>query len=264
VLTPHKILYAISKRHKPGKEIFLTEVKTGPTWNNTNLRRIDAIAIKRSWASPCITAYEIKVDRQDFLRDEKWPEYLQFCHKFYFACPKGLIVPEELDPVVGLIWINPDNNALSIKKRAIFRNIEYPQSMFYHLVISHMHRDRHPFFSDTREYLAEWIEDKQERRQFASKVKSKMWAKMCAAEQENQKLKKEILRMERAIQEYQEIKQILAEHGVQIHYNLKRNLIDRLSHKLDSNLLSNLAIVQRMIGRILSDAQIAKDVPYES
>jgi hypothetical protein len=48
----------------------MTEVKNGPTqWGKHY--RMDAVAIKKSWANPCITCYEVKVDRQDFLRDEK-------------------------------------------------------------------------------------------------------------------------------------------------------------------------------------------------
>ena len=154
-----EVLRALSRAYNSDKVLFLSEVKTGPTWFADGLQRMDAITIKKSWTKPCITGYEIKVSRSDFMSDEKWPGYLDYCHRLYFACPRGMIQPEELSPEVGLVWVN-EKGGVRVRKRALFRNIEPPASLFYHLVISHTEPSSHPFFSGTREMILAYLEDK--------------------------------------------------------------------------------------------------------
>lgn len=60
-----QVLYALERRHRGAHhDLFFTEVKTGRTnyAEPGELLRLDAVAIKPSWASPSITAYEVKVD----------------------------------------------------------------------------------------------------------------------------------------------------------------------------------------------------------
>jgi hypothetical protein len=64
-------------------------------------KRIDIFYFSR-W-NRITMGYEIKMTRQDFLQDKKWPEYLKYCTRFYFAAPKGIIKLEELPPKIGLI-----------------------------------------------------------------------------------------------------------------------------------------------------------------
>jgi len=64
-------------------------------------KRIDAFYFNR-WNREAI-GYEVKISRQDFLHDKKWEGYLEYCTKFYFAAPKGVIKPEELPESIGLI-----------------------------------------------------------------------------------------------------------------------------------------------------------------
>lgn len=66
-------------------------------------RRIDAAIIDTSkrW----IRGFEIKVTRSDFLRDEKWYEYTQFCSSLSIVCPEGLIMKEEVPRPFGLLYI---------------------------------------------------------------------------------------------------------------------------------------------------------------
>ena len=71
----------------------LTEfpVKTG--------RRLDVLALGPQGALWCI---EVKSSRADFQADNKWPEYLDWCDRLYFAVPPGF--PEDLLPTThGLI-----------------------------------------------------------------------------------------------------------------------------------------------------------------
>ncbi len=73
-----------------------------------------------SFTKQSMAGIEIKVSRADFLGDKKWRGYLPYCEKFYFACPIGLIRPEELEPGIGLLWIH-ENGTVQIEKRAKHR-----------------------------------------------------------------------------------------------------------------------------------------------
>ena len=59
-----------------------------------NGRRADMMAID---AKGLITIVEIKVSRADLLGDQKWPDYLDYCDRFFWAVPAGFV----LDPFDG-------------------------------------------------------------------------------------------------------------------------------------------------------------------
>jgi hypothetical protein len=70
-----------------------------------NGRRADIMAID---AKGCLTIIEIKVSRADLMGDMKWPDYLDYCDRFYWAVPTGFdLAPFETDSfrpqVAGLI-----------------------------------------------------------------------------------------------------------------------------------------------------------------
>lgn len=54
-----------------------------------NGRRADLLAI---CAKGLITIVEIKVSRADLLGDGKWPEYLDYCDRYFWAVPQGFDV----------------------------------------------------------------------------------------------------------------------------------------------------------------------------
>ena len=56
-----------------------------------NGRRVDVIGIDRAGS---VVVVEIKCSVADFRGDEKWPEYREYCDRFYFAVPEGF--PTEL------------------------------------------------------------------------------------------------------------------------------------------------------------------------
>ena len=56
-------------------------------------RRVDVIGLAGDGR---ITVVEIKSSLADFRADRKWPEYLVFCDRFYFAVPEGF--PQEVLP----------------------------------------------------------------------------------------------------------------------------------------------------------------------
>src|SRR5918997_825649 len=51
-----------------------------------NGRRADMVAID---AKGVLTIVEIKVSRADLLGDHKWPDYLDYCDRFFWAVPAG-------------------------------------------------------------------------------------------------------------------------------------------------------------------------------
>ena len=71
----------------------LTEVPT------RSGRRMDVCALGPGGEVWCV---EVKSSRADFVSDGKWPEYLDWCDRLYFAVPEGF--PDELlPPEHGLI-----------------------------------------------------------------------------------------------------------------------------------------------------------------
>ena len=64
-----------------------------------NGRRLDVAAISDAGE---IAAVEIKVSLADYRADEKWPDYLEYCDRYYFAVPEGF-PPEILPAAHGLI-----------------------------------------------------------------------------------------------------------------------------------------------------------------
>lgn len=67
-------------------------------------RRVDVMALKDTGA---IWIIEIKSSLQDFRSDLKWPEYLDYCDRLYFALPPDLtpdIIPSEVGLIVADAW----------------------------------------------------------------------------------------------------------------------------------------------------------------
>ncbi len=156
-VTSDMILKQLAARHT--EDFFMTEVKNGPTQYGTHLR-MDAVAIKKSWANPCISAYEVKVSRNDYVRDDKWPGYMQYCNRFSFACPEGLIQKDELPPEVGLFWYKGDGKRFKIVRHPVFRTVDIPSDFFMYIIMSKLDSDRYPFFNGKEEYFRECVEKK--------------------------------------------------------------------------------------------------------
>jgi hypothetical protein len=217
----------LSEKHSD--EFFMTEVKNGPTWaaRKGELLKLDGLAIKKSWTKPRFTGYEIKVSRSDFLNDEKWPAYMKYCHRFYFACPKGLIQPEELPDDVGLLWYDPSYNKagnLYTRKKALFRNIEISHEMLYYIIISRLDNDRHPFFSTKREKYQAWVDDKVERERLGWLVNNKMLEEIQELEDRTKKAERTARKYKGDSETLEKIKNIFRDTGINI-YNIGSSYI---------------------------------------
>ncbi len=67
-------------------------------------RRADVIALG---GDGMISIVEIKSSLEDFRVDQKWPEYRDFCDRFFFAIPQSLdpeIIPYEAGLIVADNW----------------------------------------------------------------------------------------------------------------------------------------------------------------
>lgn len=111
------IVRMLEKRHD--KELFVAECNTGSAMNGC--RRMDAWVLCRTYSPMTTIGYEVKVSRSDFLGDNKWQEYLPYCHQLSFVCPAKLIHREELPADIGLIWVSQTGNRLITKRKAVRR-----------------------------------------------------------------------------------------------------------------------------------------------
>mgnify|MGYP001399901979 FL=1 len=242
------ILRQLQKRHFKRNDVFLTQVKNGRSWGSENLLIMDALAIRRSWTRPCYIGYEVKISRSDFVRDEKWPGYLQYCHEFYFACPVGLISPEELPKQVGLIYYDPQKDSIVTKRRALYRPIEISSEMLMYIIMSKFDDDRHPFFSDQREMLEAWVEDKKSRKELGNKVKSKLMQEIRMMKEQNQELK----RIVGDVEVYKNIEEVLLNHGFSP-WNRERwpkDLDKALSVSMSPEVVSDINRLSQLVERL--------------
>jgi len=177
---------ALSKIHT--KDFFITECKNGPTWFGEH-SRMDAVAITKSWAHPCVKIYEVKVSRNDFLRDDKWPQYLEYCNKFYFACPNGLITTDDIqDARVGLIWVN-DNGVCRTIKNVPSRAVDIPASFYQYILYSRIDSERTPFYSDREQYLRDYVGHKKSIKHLGYLVSSTLIKNLCELDDKFEEIK---------------------------------------------------------------------------
>lgn len=157
-VSAQEISRCLSEKHKKINDLYFDECKNGSTWFKKGEQlRLDGWAMNKSYAQPTYTGYEIKVDRGDFMRDEKWERYMPYCHRFYFVCPRGLIKMNEItDPNVGLIYYNRDSPVQKLRtvKTCHKRKIDTPPAEFFqYLLFSRVDRDDNsPQLSDEEQH----------------------------------------------------------------------------------------------------------------
>lgn len=245
----HEIKRALAKKHT--EDVFLTEVKNGPTNTSNNLLIMDALAIKKSWSKPCITGYEVKVDRRDFLRDTKWHGYLNYCHRFYFVCPSGTIQPDELGEGIGMIWFNQETGSLSTRKAAAFKPIELPTELLYYIVMNRTVQQPHPFFSSRREFLESWLEDKEERYKIGSRIGTKMAWTIKEMEDKVDELEGKMSRLESTSEKYNRLLEILRQAGVNTSgWRWEDDLVERLRNGTAKDVRYIVDQMQRQINSL--------------
>ena len=201
-VTATDIKQALAEKH--WKDFSPTEVKSGPTQIAVagTLKILDGLAVRKSWTNPCFTGYEVKISRSDFLRDAKFYTYEELCNCLYIVCPKGMIERTELPESVGLMYYDPEKKAITTRKKAIFRKIEYSPEMLLYIIFSRLDSDRYPFFSTKREYFEEYLAGKRDNKTLAYSVRAKMV-------QDNARLEKELEQLRGFQQQYDSHKAIM-------------------------------------------------------
>ncbi|MGE6260891.1 MmcB family DNA repair protein [Heyndrickxia sporothermodurans] len=253
-VTAQDIKYALSQKHR--EDFFLTEVRNGSTWMSRELSIMDGLAIKKSWAKPCLTGYEIKVSRSDFMNDEKWPVYKELCHRFYFACPTGLIQADELPDDVGLVWFNPDKKTLYTRKKAKFRNIEMSTDLFYYIIISRLENEKHPFFSSQRELLEQYIIDKVSKQELGRRVGSKLMNDLVELEKENRNLQRKLERLEQNESDFKRIQEVMRKNGLNMYrWNAAEELDKALTTTVPPKFIETLEVIQNASNRLAEIVQ---------
>jgi hypothetical protein len=228
--------------------VFYAECKTCSTYfpDKQGLLIFDGLAITKSYASPRITGYEIKVSRSDFLQDKKWHLYLQYCNEFYFVVPTGLIEKNELPENVGLMYYKPEKNALLTKKKAMYRKIEEPIGVYKYILFSRFENDRLPFYESRAEYVRDYIKDKDEKRRLGNMFGSKLTEDLAAAQSELDSLRSRTNDLELL----EEIKEIIRKH--KINFYGRTSLLEELDKALTKEYPDELDFVKNNLNYALN------------
>lgn len=238
------VLALLAKKHEA--DVFVPECKDGPSWGGNHFR-LDAWTMNRSWTSAKVTGYEIKVNRSDFVQDNKWQAYLACCNELYFVCPAGLIEPSELSPQVGLLWVSSTGNTLVTKKKAHFRDIEIPESVWRYIVMCRTKIVSRQHFEppDRLEYWRNWLAEKEESRTIGWQASKKVTEYCQRIERENRELKQKHER-------YESLRQVLQELGFQHDYpytNEVRNRVNQLRGEIPAFVENEIANFKRAMER---------------
>ncbi len=240
----------LAVRHK--NDIFVSECKDGPT-HTANHLRMDAWAMKRSWTNRISYGYEIKINRQDFLRDEKWHNYLGYCNEFYFVCPSKLISPDEIPAEVGLLYTASTGTRLYTKKKAARRNITIPEKLYLYILICRAKINGADIDTDldvTKKYFQSYVKDKDENRELGYMVSAKIRQKVSATMQENAELK-------HRIEIFDDLTKRLDEIGI----DMTKPLRSWDVHKKIDDLLGEIPpSLSRDLSRMVSDLTAIKQI----
>ena len=190
VWTEAAIIKLLANKHF--QDFGIAHVKNGPSWGG-NFRVMDFVAINKSWTQPCITVYEIKTSYSDFKNDSKWPDYLSYCHRFYFISPKNVIPAKEIRQLspAGLIYVN-EKGYLRTAVKPLHRNIELDVSFLYYMIMNKLSGDRYPFHSSKVDFFEEWLEKKEFFRDLGQSIGSRLAVEMTSMQEELRKLKDRI------------------------------------------------------------------------
>lgn len=125
---------AVIRRHTVGRVWSEVGVDRG----NLRLDLVHVDDVRR-----IVTGYEIKVSRQDWRQDTKWPDYLPWCHQLYIVAPEGVVDLEDVgDRDVGLLVVRErelrgQTITSLVRRRAARRRPMDPElalPLLYHLI----------------------------------------------------------------------------------------------------------------------------------
>lgn len=129
-LNAKRIVGLLSEKYEVNNWAFYYEVPNGISSKKTNV--IDAFVIN-AWDTPpgngYSIAFEVKVDRYDFMRELADPSkrkfFIDHSNEYYFVTPRGLLKETEIPPECGLMEVF-DNGLNTVKIAQQRSNITYP------------------------------------------------------------------------------------------------------------------------------------------
>jgi hypothetical protein len=209
-LTARKIKDLLAAKHK--EDIYIPECKMG----RAGSRILDAWVLKKTWTPKTTIGYEIKVSRSDFLQDQKWPEYLNTCHQFYFVCPWKLIQKEELPDNVGLMWVSQNGTRIYTRRKASRRKEDVNNDLLFYILMNRVKITGSSFgYSqykhNKRKYWELWLKNKQIDREFGQMVgrsiRQAVRDKIEEVDRENQLLRRENERLQSVERDFKKLEQ---------------------------------------------------------
>ena len=207
--TAGEVLRLLRDRH--AKDFGLAECKMGSTWLGSGMR-MDYWAMAKSWAKWKTWGYEIKVSRQDFLRDDKWREYLPYCHEFYFVAPPGIIEPNELPAEAGLLVTSKNVTRLYRKKKPGAVREDIDKAI---LIYALMWRAGGETREERAASWAEWLAQKKTYKDLGQSCQVEM-AKL--AQEARRMMEVERHRQKREAEKYEDLRQLLESRRLSISY----------------------------------------------
>lgn len=198
-LTAADIVRLLAERHR--EDVFVPECKNGPTHSSSDLLRLDAWAMPKSWAHHTTIGYEVKVSRQDFEQDQKYLRYRDFCHQLFLVCPAGLIKAVDLPKGVGLVWASVNGKKLFTKVPSA--KVEPPPDklldLIYYVLMcrTRVVRDMHQANRDEvepkprNEMYREWVAGAEADGELACIVNAHVKARFAAQREEHAKLREQ-------------------------------------------------------------------------
>ena len=248
--TTRQILCLLAARHKD--DVFVPECKMGPTWGITE-QRLDAWAMAKSWAHPLTTGYEIKTNRADFVRDDKWRGYLPVCNAFYFVAPRGVIREEEVGVEAGLVEVASTGSRLLTKRKAPYRAGGLDEALAKYLLMSRVRvvNEWEATASARDERLKDWLATKKDLRSLGDMVGKGIRDQVAGAKRERDAALAKV-------EAYREFENNLTKAGINLkavaggHLGRQRE-IDRLRGRIPHELRFTVREVLRLLGNLDED-----------
>lgn len=185
------ILDALRRRHQ--EDVTSAEVSP-PNEAGTGIssQRVDFWAMACSWAKPRVIAYEVKVDRRDFVQDAKWPTYLRLCHELVFVTRQGVATLEEIPTECGWQELSKNGKQLVTRKKAPRHPMEPKQeaALYKHLLMRFAKKGV-PAEQQWREWLNQQRSERELGRIVSREIRQTLNERVRAVQQENRKLQLE-------------------------------------------------------------------------
>ncbi len=245
-----KIVDALKLKH--AEDIFFSECKTGASYGRA-CPRMDGWVMKKSWAQQCFTGYEIKVDRSDFMNDDKWQSYLPYCNEFYFVCPTGLIKPDEVGLEAGLMYLSKTGTRLFRKKKAPHHPTDPDKlaSLFQYVMMWRMSQktpSNSPRTSQ-KEYWEQWMRDKEIDRNFGYNVGKSI---QIAIKDKIHKVHKENEKLQSLITRCDLVREFLKQYDINVDkapvYSIK-NQLAAIYEVIPQRLIDSISSVEQYLSR---------------